>query len=1289
MSKKLRILLVEDDAADAELVEHELKKSALAFACEYIQTEADFILALNSSPPDLILADYSLPAFSGPEALRLAREKYSDIPFISISGTIGEESVVDLMRQGATDYVSKRNLAKLVPAIQRALREVENRNQKQRAEFSLRDSESRFRAIFEGAGTGIAVENLAGRIVESNRALQQMLGYSAEELKQITRQDFTHSRDLQKDQGRYNQLLSGESDFYQAEERFVRKDGRIIWGRLTVSMVRDAAGQPQFSLAMIEDITERQRAEEAHLQYGAIIEFSNDAIVSETFDGVIFSWNPAAERVYGYSAREANGRSILIIVPPDKEEEFLHILERIKQGERIDNFETTRRRKDGALIDVSVTTSPIKDISGKIIGASSISRDITGRKQAEAALRESEENYRKLVELSPDGILIQCEGKYVYLNSSALNIFGARTPEQIIGKEILEVVHADYHGMIEENFKILATGREVPLHEEKLIRLDGSMVDVEATAIPFVYRGKPAFQMVVRDITERKLAEQALRKSEAGLARAQRIAHLGSWEWDLETDILTWSDETYRIFGLTRAGCDCSINLFFRCVHPEDREMIRRALEYPLKSGKPYRVDHRIVLASGEIKTVSEQAEVIMDERGNPMRLLGTALDITERKRAENLGTAFSKLGLRLSSATTAMEAARIIADEGDKLFGWDACNLQLCSLDLQTFDTVFNMDLIDGERCNVPPSNRQMAPSPRMRQVLEKGAQLILRDVKDISPPEAHPFGNISQPSVSMMYVPVRNGAKIIGVFSIHSYAPNAYTQHDLDALQALGDHCGGALERIRAEAENQKLAAFPQFNPNPVLELAPDGTVNYFNEAAQQMAQSLGKQHPSEFLPPETAATVQECLANGKSKLAIHSLINNRTISWSFFPVQTIGVVHCYAGDITDRQNLEAQLRQSQKMESIGQLAGGIAHDFNNILTVIQGHASLLSMTGKLSEDAQDSAQQINLAAERAANLTRQLLTFSRRQIIQPKNLDLNEVVNTMTKMLRRLLGEDITLQVSYTPGLPLIHADPGMMEQILMNLSVNARDAMPKGGRLFVTTSEVKVDETMAHQFPEAVLGDYICLTVRDTGTGIAPEVLPHVFEPFFTTKDVGKGTGLGLATVYGIVQQHRGWIKVASTLNEETVFEIFLPAIKGKADVSETAQTAAPAVRGGKETILLVEDEPPLRMLVRSVLERYGYRVLEAVSGVAALTVWQQHQNEIQLLLTDMVMPHGVSGRELARRLLIEKPALKVIYSSGYSLAVVGTDMVLQEGLNFLQKPYHPRKLAQAVRDCLDG
>jgi PAS domain S-box-containing protein len=396
----------------------------------------------------------------------------------------------------------------------------------------------------------------------------------------------------------------------------------------------------------------------------------------------------------------------------------------------------------------------------------------------------------------------------------------------------------------------------------------------------------------------------------------------------------------------------------------------------------------------------------------------------------------------------------------------------------------------------------------------------------------------------------------------------------------------------------------------------------------------------------------------------------------------------------DITDlkqaeaaiREN-EAQLRQAQKMESVGQLAGGVAHDFNNLLTIIQGHSSLMLSSATLTPNDRESAQQISIAAERAANLTRQLLTFSRRQIIQSRALDLNKVVNNVTQMLRRVLGEDICFETNLAPDVPSIFADDGMIEQILINLAVNSRDAMPKGGHLLVGTSAVKVDAAFRQQNPEATLGEAVCLTVSDTGFGIAAEHLTHIFEPFFTTKGVGKGTGLGLATVYGIVKQHSGWILVESDLNQGTTFQIYFPANKTKkVKLEPLAEPLNP--RGGHETILLVEDESPVRHLVKSILLKLGYSILEADSGVAALKVWKHHREKIHLLLTDMVMPDGITGRELAEIVQFDRPEIKVIYTSGYNAEIVGKDFTLHDGLNFLQKPYPPQKLAKAVRDCLD-
>jgi len=389
----------------------------------------------------------------------------------------------------------------------------------------------------------------------------------------------------------------------------------------------------------------------------------------------------------------------------------------------------------------------------------------------------------------------------------------------------------------------------------------------------------------------------------------------------------------------------------------------------------------------------------------------------------------------------------------------------------------------------------------------------------------------------------------------------------------------------------------------------------------------------------------------------------------------------------EVTERRKLEAQFLQSQKMEAFGQLAGGVAHDFNNILSVIMGYSNLLMEEEDLKADVQDQLKQIYSAGERAANLTRQLLTFSRKKEMQVSALDLNEIIANMTKMLGRIIGEDVKLQCDFASNLPSIQADEGMMEQVLMNLAVNARDAMSKGGRLIISTERLVTDAVYARGNPEARTGEFVRLTVRDTGCGMTPEIRSRIFEPFFTTKDVGKGTGLGLATVFGIVKQHQGWLEVESQVGVGTAVKVFLPAIPQSFPAAMTGTEEA-RVRGGTETILLVEDEAALRGMTRIILQRHGYRVLEAGSGVEALKVWETHAAEVGLLLTDMIMPDGLTGRELAKQLLARKPGLKVIYVSGYSIDTEGTTFRMREGVTYLQKPYHPKRLAEAVREKLD-
>ncbi len=490
---------------------------------------------------------------------------------------------------------------------------------------------------------------------------------------------------------------------------------------------------------------------------------------------------------------------------------------------------------------------------------------------------------------------------------------------------------------------------------------------------------------------------------------------------------------------------------------------------------------------------------------------------------------------------------------------------------------------------------------------------------------------------------------------------------------------------DRKRAEREIEHLATFPRFNPNPVLEFSADNSLAYFNDAAQLMAQSFGREHPREILPPNSARLVERCLKTGLRQAA-ETQILNRTISWTFYPIQPTHSVHCYAEDITERLNLEMQLRRSQKMESIGQLAAGVAHDFNNILTVIQGHSSLLLQGNGLEKTAHRSLQHISVAAERAANLTRQLLLFSRKQLAQPKTVDLNVIIENVASMLRVLLGESITVDLKLADDLAAVDADEGMMEQVLVNLAVNSRDAMPRGGHLTISTMEREVDERYARRIREARAGHFVAFRVSDTGTGMTRETLAHIFEPFFTTKDVGKGTGLGLATVYGIVKQHHGWIEVDTKEGAGATFTILLPAIADRAEKPKPRSTPDELARG-TETVLVVEDEEPLRNLVTEVLRQAGYKVFAAVTGADALEIWERQQHHIDLLFTDMMMPEGMSGRELAEKILADAPQLRIMFTSGYPMEAIAGD-IGKTGHCFLQKPYSPATLANAVRECLD-
>ena len=412
-------------------------------------------------------------------------------------------------------------------------------------------------------------------------------------------------------------------------------------------------------------------------------------------------------------------------------------------------------------------------------------------------------------------------------------------------------------------------------------------------------------------------------------------------------------------------------------------------------------------------------------------------------------------------------------------------------------------------------------------------------------------------------------------------------------------------------------------------------------------------------------------------------------RTALVSLEPLVIAGEPHVLlmAQDISGRLELETQLRQAQKMEAIGQLAAGIAHDFNNLLTIIQGHASLHRNSAGASPAVSNSLLQISGAAERAADLTRKLLTFSRKNMVRPQVINLNTAIQSLGNMLRSVLGEKVVLQTTLLDGLRAIFADVTSMEQVLMNLTLNGRDAMPDGGTITIVTSHLTLGSEASARNPDARAGEFIRLSVSDTGTGMDEATRIRIFEPFFTTKATNKGTGMGLATVYGIVKQHEGWVEVDTAIGKGSTFHVYLPPTDRSPEQNGEAHPEAIA-DSGNHTILVVEDDAAVRALVVEVLQSYNYNVIEAETGDAAIERWPGCREEVDLVLTDMVMPGDASGLDVAQHCISTKPSLKVIYTSGYSSELFTSDIRLEDGVNYLPKPYFSGKLTAIIRNALD-
>ncbi len=1000
------------------------------------------------------------------------------------------------------------------------------------------------------------------------------------------------------------------------------------------------------------------------VRLAAIVDSSDDAIIAKDLNSIITSWNKGAERVFGYTSSEMVGTSIMRLIPAGRQDEEARILESIKRGEHVGHFETVRQTKAGRLIHVSVTASPIVNDFGEVVGVSKVARDISKNKQVETRLKLLETCIGRLNDIV---LITEAEPqdepgpRILFVNDAFLrrteysreDVIG-RSPRFLQGPKTSRA----------ELDRVRGAMREWKPVRVELVNYTKSgaefWIELEMVPVADETGWFTHWVAVERDITERKQTEEALRESEGRLRIVTENARIGLVMVNRDRRY-TFANSTYaEILGLPLRNLvgllvpDVLGSLYENEVRSRlDRafagERVAFEMRWPGGNGNRfYAVRYEPMVAGG---TVSMVVVVLTDisER--------VKLDEARRASEARYRTLFdySPDGIVIADSQSYYldanpTACRLLGYSREELIGLHARDI-----------------VVEEEMPKIEPALSVIKSSADYRgewRFRRKNGSLFLAEVIATVMPDGNLLGVI----------------------------------RDITDRRIAEERVQQSEARFRELAENIN-EVFWMIDParHEMLYVSPAYEKIWGRSCESLYATPNGwldAIHPEDRERVSQAAHDKQIAGNYDEEYRIIQPGNNsvRWIHDRAFPVRNAaGEVYRVAGtaeDITERKKIEAQFRQAQKMEGVGQLAGGIAHDFNNILAAINLQVELMKSSGELSKDQLVFADEIGVTVRRAASLTRQLLLFSRREVFQPRDLDLNESIGSTLKMLKRIVGENVQMHLHFAARPVFIHADAGMIDQVVMNLVVNARDAMPRGGQLEIETAAVDFDEAAASPPIQGRPGSFVRLSVKDSGCGIPAEILPRIFEPFFTTKDVGKGTGLGLATVFGIVQQHQGWVEVLSEAGRGTTFHVYFPRLSRSSNLIPAPAESA-ALRGGNETILLVEDDPTLRMMVRRILSQIGYRILEAPNGVKALDVWSKNRDEIRLLLTDMVMPEGMSGKDLADRLLQESPKLRVIYMSGYSAEVVGKDFPLKEGSNFLIKPFQAIKLAQTIREILDA